>query len=47
MFAPDDGIDKTENEEKPGKNTTDSAVPNKDLEQATEVEFFFRSAKPN
>ncbi|CAK9829928.1 Tyrosine-protein phosphatase non-receptor type 13 [Anthophora retusa] len=38
MFAPDDGIDKTENEEeKAGKDTTDSAVLNKDLEQGTEV----------
>lgn len=37
MFAPDDGIDKTENEEKPEEDTTDSAVPNKDFEQGTEV----------
>ncbi|CAD1474046.1 unnamed protein product [Heterotrigona itama] len=38
MFAPDDGIDKTENEERPGKDTTDSAAPTKlDLEQGTEV----------
>lgn len=40
MFAPDDGIDKTENEEeKVGKDTTDSAVPNEELEQGTEVKF--------
>lgn len=38
MFAPDDGIDKTKNkDEKVGKDTTDSAVPNTDLEQGTEV----------
>ncbi|XP_033338265.2 uncharacterized protein LOC117227272 isoform X3 [Megalopta genalis] len=37
MFAPDDGIDKTENEEKIGKDTTDSAIPNEELEQGTEV----------
>ncbi|CAL7933833.1 unnamed protein product [Xylocopa violacea] len=38
MFAPDDGIDKTENEEaKADVDTTDSAVPNKGLEQGTEV----------
>ncbi|XP_043248278.1 uncharacterized protein LOC122395045 [Colletes gigas] len=38
MFAPDDGIDKTENEEeKVGKDTTDSAAPSEELEQGTEV----------
>ncbi|XP_076239717.1 uncharacterized protein LOC143182555 [Calliopsis andreniformis] len=37
MFAPDDGIDKNENEEKVGKDTTDSAVPDEELEQGTEV----------
>ncbi|XP_029039327.2 uncharacterized protein LOC114874315 isoform X1 [Osmia bicornis bicornis] len=38
MFAPDDGIDKTKNkDEKVGKDTTDSAVSNTDLEQGTEV----------
>ncbi|KZC04014.1 Tyrosine-protein phosphatase non-receptor type 13 [Dufourea novaeangliae] len=38
MFAPDDGIDKAENEEETvGKDTTDSAVPSEELEQGTEV----------
>ncbi|XP_012343260.1 tyrosine-protein phosphatase non-receptor type 13 isoform X2 [Apis florea] len=38
MFAPDDGIDKTKNgEEKTGKDTTDSAALNKNLEQGIEV----------
>ncbi|XP_076389801.1 uncharacterized protein LOC100877819 isoform X2 [Megachile rotundata] len=38
MFAPDDGIDKAKNkDEKVGKDTTDSAIPNTDLEQGTEV----------
>ncbi|XP_054003385.1 uncharacterized protein LOC128889644 isoform X2 [Hylaeus anthracinus] len=37
MFAPDDGIDKSENEEEVGKDTTDSAVASEELEQGTEV----------
>lgn len=42
MFAPDDGIDKTKNEEdKTGKDTTDSAAFNKNLEQGIEVRFSF------
>lgn len=39
MFAPDDGIDKNENEGKAGKDTTDSAAPGEELEQGTEVSF--------
>lgn len=41
MFAPDDGIDKTKNGEKSGKDTTDSAALNKNLEQGIEVRFSF------
>lgn len=42
MFAPDDGIDKAKNEEeKNGKDTTDSAALNKNLEQGIEVRFSF------
>ncbi|XP_076672453.1 uncharacterized protein LOC143371323 isoform X3 [Andrena cerasifolii] len=38
MFAPDDGIDETENEEeRVGRDTTDSAVLSEELEQGTEV----------
>lgn len=47
MFAPDDGIDKTEKEGKAGKDTTDSAVANKDFEQGTEVEFSFIESRPS
>lgn len=42
MFAPDDGIDKAKNEEeKNGKDTTDSGALNKNLEQGIEVRFSF------
>lgn len=40
MFAPDDGIDETENEEeRVGRDTTDSAILSEELEQGTEVKF--------
>ncbi|XP_076672452.1 uncharacterized protein LOC143371323 isoform X2 [Andrena cerasifolii] len=39
MFAPDDGIDETENEEeRVGRDTTDSAVLSEELEQGTETD---------
>lgn len=42
MFAPDDGIDKAENEEeKVAKDTTDSAIPDEELEPEIEVELSF------